>query len=107
MIGVLSWSGRGLVVLLLLFLPIGLMIALENAQPELSLIAFGAAWIVSGIVCLVLGKRWNAVAPLHKFGKLRMEIWGYIFIGLGLLITIPRIAEWMKARHTPPPIRRR
>lgn len=89
--GVLSWSGRGLIVLPLLLVPAVLMFAFEDWGPQSAMLAFGLGWLLSGAVCLVLGKWWNADGPLHKFARLRMETWGYICFGFGLLLLIPQL----------------
>jgi hypothetical protein len=89
--GILSWSGRGLVVLPLLLVPAMLMFAFEDRGPQSAMLAFGVGWLLAGAVCLVLGKWWNADGPLHKFARLRMETWGYICLGFGLLLLIPQL----------------
>ena len=96
MIGVLSWSGRGLIVLPLLFVPMVFMAIFDTGTSDASVVAFGIGWLLSGVTCLVLGKLWNADGPRHKFGRLRLEKWGYIFLGLGLLITVPKAVSLIK-----------
>jgi hypothetical protein len=103
--GILSWSGRGLIVLPLLIGPGFLMIALESKGPEVALLAFSAGWVLSGAICLWLGRWWNRDEPRHKFGRLRMETWGYILLGFGLLLSVPRVIALLMP-HAPPPRRR-
>lgn len=86
--GVLSWSGRGLIVLPLLLLPVFLMAVLEDKGPASAMLAFDVGWLLSGAVCLLLGKWWNADGPRHKFARLRVETWGYICLGFGLFLLI-------------------
>ena len=102
MIGVLSWSGRGLIVLPLLIGPGFLMIALESKGPEVALLAFNVGWVVSGAICLWLGRRWNRDGPRHKFARLRVETWGYILLVFGLLPLMLRVIfMFMPSPHPP------
>ena len=87
--GVLSWSGRGLIVLPLLIVPALLMFAFDERGPLIAMLAFGLGWLLSGAACLLLGKWWNADGPIHKFARLRMETWGFICLGFGLFLLIP------------------
>ena len=89
MIGVLSWSGRGLIVFPLLLVPAVLMFLFDDRGPTAAMLAFDLGWLLSGVTCLLLGKWWNAAAPIHKFARLRLETWGYICLAFGLLLLIP------------------
>lgn len=85
---VLSWSGRGIIVLPLLFIPAVLMFALDSLGSQAALDGFFAGWLISGIICWVLGRRWNAGEPRHRFAKLRMETWGIILTAFGSLLLV-------------------
>jgi hypothetical protein len=86
---VLSWSGRGWIVLPMLIVPGLLMVSCDSLGPETSMWVFRVSWIVIGLVCVLLGRIWNAQVPDHKFARLRIETWGYILLVFGLLMAIP------------------
>jgi hypothetical protein len=100
--GILSWSGRGLIVLPLLFLPVLLLSAMERWGADAAMIGFYSGSLLAGLICLALGKMWNKEGPLHTFGKLRMETWGYILIAWGLLNLIMRLVGGIRAILHPP-----
>jgi hypothetical protein len=88
MIYLLSWSGRGYVGFLLLIaavlIGVGVGALLERGQ----LLCFGLSWLAAGLLCYVLGKRWNAADKVHKFCGLSLEKWGWIYCVIGAFFTL-------------------
>src|SRR5688572_28223174 len=86
MIYLLSWQGRGyvgfLVILGAVLGGVGIGALLGRAE----ILCFGLAWIVAGVLCYVLGKRWNEEQTLHKFCGLALQKWGWIYTGIGVFL---------------------
>jgi hypothetical protein len=53
---------------------------------DMAVFFFAIGWIVSGIVCFVLGRRWNRFADVHRFCMLRLQTWGLIYAGFGIFL---------------------
>jgi hypothetical protein len=88
MIYLLSSSGRGYIGFLALMGAVlgGLGVGAALGRGEM--LCFGLGWIVAGVVCYVLGKRWNRTERIHKFCGLALERWGWIYAGIGVFLTI-------------------
>jgi hypothetical protein len=86
MLYVLSWSGRGFVGFLAIIGAALLGVGMGTLLGRAEILCFGVAWIGSGVACYSLGKRWNSTNPVHKFCGLRLERWGWIYMGIGAFL---------------------
>ena len=91
MLYLLSWSGRGYLVFVLLIAAVLLGCGVAALIGRAEILWFGLAWIIAGAICLVLGKKWNKPVVIHQFCGLAMETWGFIFAGIGVFLAIPGI----------------
>lgn len=86
MIHLISWRGRGYVAFLAIFLAVAFMAAGAAFNEDIASLLFAVGWVVSGVICFILGRRWNRVADVHRFCTFRLQTWGFIYAGIGLFL---------------------
>lgn len=86
MIYLISWQGRGLIALLGIFLAVGIALPGAAFNDDICFFLLTIGWVVSGVMCFILGRRWNQIADVHRFCTLRLQTWGKIYIGIGLFL---------------------
>src|SRR5947209_12716160 len=89
MVYLLSWRGRGFVAFLAIWAAVASMFLGMPFGEEASFLTFSIGWIIVGIVCLLLGHKWNANGNVHLFCGAPLQVWGIIYIAVGLLLFMP------------------
>jgi hypothetical protein len=87
MIYMLSWAGRGWVAFLAIWFAVFAGLGLGALIGRAEVLCFGLGWLASGVVCFVLGKKWNGRDKIHKFCGLALQTWGWIYGGIGLFLS--------------------
>jgi hypothetical protein len=88
MIYLLSWSGRGFVGYVALMLAVCVGVGLGALIGRGEIMWFGLCWIGAGVVCVVLGRKWNCGSVEHKFCGLALEWWGWIYGVIGAFLAL-------------------
>jgi len=86
MIYLISWRGRGYLAFLAIFFAV--LFALPGAliSDDMAFFAMTVGWVIAGVTCFVLGKRWNRIADVHRFCNLRLQTWSLIYVGVGIFL---------------------
>lgn len=79
------WRGRGILAFLTAVPPIACCIGLIDWRPAVAMVVFGTALAIAGLVCRHYGRRWNQGTGTHTMYWIPLEVWGWIYIIVGLL----------------------
>jgi len=56
----------------------------------------GVSTMISGAVCVYFGQEWNEASPgYHMMYWIPLEIWGWLWIVLGIVFVILAIGGWV------------
>jgi len=87
MIFLISHKGRGLLVFPLVLVPIGLAGLLDLMFGRYFLLGFCIGFLMIGVLCWVLGRRWTAMGRDDRFCGGSLQTWGIVYgIFGGLLL---------------------
>lgn len=87
----ISWRGRGSVAFLAIWLAVACMLIGLPKGDEMAFLTFAIGWIVAGVLCFVLGRKWNGKGDLHRFCGAKLQTWGIIYACIGLFLLQPAI----------------
>jgi hypothetical protein len=86
MIYLLSYKGRGPIVFPLVLVPVALSGAVNALLGKYFIVGFSLGFILIGILCWVLGRRWTAMGRDDRFCGGSVQTWGVIYGIFGALL---------------------
>jgi hypothetical protein len=101
----ISWSGRGIFGLLVIAIPILGYAAFTAVSEQAAFAAMAVGLVIAGVLCFVLGKSWNAVNDVHRFGPFRLQTWGIVYGVLGLMLTWGAVRIYLEQHRSVQPRR--
>jgi FtsH-binding integral membrane protein len=101
MIYLLSWHGRGFVAFLAIWVAVASMLFGLPFNEDAAFLTFTIGWLVVGIVCFILGRKWNANGNVHRFCGAPLQVWGVIYCCIGLLLVMPAYQNLVQMHPRP------
>ena len=86
MVYLIGWSGRGWVALIAVAIPLVTAFVTGTFTESGFLLAFSLGFMTAGLLCWLLGRKWNGGEKIHLLGPFRMEKWGIVYFALGALL---------------------
>ena len=92
---ILVWRGRGIFALASLILPTLLLAIVINWSMSAAILCYGIGAVVAGIACVYFGGEWNQGSGEHMMYWIPLEIWGWIWGLLGIVMSIVGVVKMM------------
>jgi len=91
----LVWRGWGPLALASLILPTALLAIVIQWSIPAAMLSYGIAAVVAGAVCIYCRNEWNQGSGEHMMYWIPLEIWGWLWIVLGAVLSITGIVKLM------------
>ena len=77
---IIVWRGFGPLALVAALLPLGSFLALIDVSILWAFAAVGGSSVLGGLVCWILGRRWNRGSVYHSLYFVPLEVWGLVYM---------------------------